>query len=54
MNTQDTISDIAAGLGYSEPSAFYRAFKKWMGVSPEAFRKSSGPVLEAKATTLRP
>ncbi|MDP9836239.1 AraC-like DNA-binding protein [Neorhizobium huautlense] len=38
--TQQTVSDIATLLGYSEPSAFYRAFKKWMGVSPEAFRKS--------------
>ena len=41
LNTPQTVSDIAARLGYSEPSAFYRAFKKWMGVSPEAFRKSS-------------
>lgn len=39
MSTPQTVSDIAVHLGYSEPSAFYRAFKKWMGVSPEAFRK---------------
>lgn len=31
-----TISEIAAELGYSEPSAFYRAFKKWSGGSPRS------------------
>ncbi|WP_029619768.1 AraC family transcriptional regulator [Pseudorhizobium marinum] len=40
--TRQTVGDIAAHLGYSEPSAFYRAFKKWVGVSPEAFRKLQG------------
>jgi AraC-like DNA-binding protein len=44
INTPQTVSDIAARLGYSEPSAFYRAFKKWMGESPEAFRKSARSV----------
>lgn len=39
-NTAETVSEIATRLGYSEPSAFYRAFRKWMGLSPEAFRKS--------------
>jgi AraC-like DNA-binding protein len=39
-NTQQTVSEISIRLGYSEPSAFYRAFKKWLGVSPEAFRKN--------------
>ncbi|MNE48023.1 HTH-type transcriptional regulator VirS [compost metagenome] len=39
-NTGETVSEIATRLGYSEPSAFYRAFRKWMGLSPEAFRKS--------------
>ncbi len=40
VNTRQTVSEIATRLGYSEPSAFYRAFKKWVGVSPETFRKS--------------
>jgi AraC-like DNA-binding protein len=42
-NTGETVSEIATRLGYSEPSAFYRAFRKWMGLSPEAFRKSQTP-----------
>lgn len=43
MNTRKTVSEISVELGYSEPSAFYRAFKKWSGVSPEAFRKGRVP-----------
>lgn len=39
-DTAETVSEIATRLGYSEPSAFYRAFRKWMSVSPETFRKS--------------
>lgn len=32
------VADIAADLGYTEPSAFHRAFRKWTGTSPGAFR----------------
>jgi AraC-like DNA-binding protein len=39
MNTHKTIGEIAVQLGYSEPSAFFRAFKKWMGKSPEVYRR---------------
>ncbi len=28
------VSDVALLLGYSEPSAFQRAFRRWRGVSP--------------------
>jgi len=31
-------TDIAYLLGYSEPSVFYRSFKKWTGQTPSAFR----------------
>ncbi|WP_176037103.1 AraC family transcriptional regulator [Brucella tritici] len=33
-----SVAEVAAELGYSEPSAFYRAFHKWMGQSPGQFR----------------
>lgn len=39
MNTAGSISEIAADLGFSEPSAFYRAFRKWTGKSPAEFRR---------------
>lgn len=35
-----TLTDISAALGYSEPSAFSRAFRRWTGHSPFAERAS--------------
>lgn len=34
------LAEIAFLTGYSEQSAFNRAFKRWMGVTPAAYRKS--------------
>ena len=34
-----SITDIAFLLGYAEPSVFVRAFKKWTGQTPGAFRR---------------
>ena len=34
-----SVAEIAAALGYSEPSAFHRAFVKWTGHSPGALRR---------------
>lgn len=33
------VADIAFRLGYAEPNAFRRAFKKWTGQPPGAFRR---------------
>jgi len=33
-----TVSEISDHLGFSTPGAFSRAFKHWMGVSPEEYR----------------
>jgi len=33
-----TVSDVAERVGFSDPSAFHRSFKKWTGLSPGAYR----------------
>ncbi len=35
-----TVADVAAAAGFAEPSAFYRAFRGWSGMSPAAWRGS--------------
>lgn len=36
-----SVGEIAAQLGYSEPSAFHRAFRKWTTKSPASFRREA-------------
>lgn len=36
-----SVADIASELGYSEPSAFFRAFQGWTGIAPSAHRRRS-------------
>lgn len=38
-----TVAEVAAQAGFQETSAFHRAFKKWTGVSPGAYRSSTTP-----------
>lgn len=33
------ISNIAAALGYADPAHFTRAFTRWAGVAPQAYRR---------------
>jgi AraC-like DNA-binding protein len=35
-----TVSDIAVRIGFSEPSAFDRAFRRWTGISPGSYRRT--------------
>jgi AraC-like DNA-binding protein len=35
-----SIGDIAFFLQYSEPAAFHRSFRRWTGLTPQAFRQS--------------
>jgi AraC-like DNA-binding protein len=40
-HSKRSVMDIALELGFSERSAFHRAFRKWTGASPGEFRRSS-------------
>jgi AraC-like DNA-binding protein len=33
-----TVSEVAEQVGFSDPSAFHRSFKKWTGLSPGSYR----------------
>lgn len=35
----ESVADLATRLGFSEASAFQRAFKRWTGMSPGAYRR---------------
>ncbi len=38
-------ADIAEELGFGDPSTFYRAFRKWTGATPNAFRRPMRAVI---------
>ncbi len=40
LQADRSIDAIAASVGYSDPTAFSRAFKRWTGDSPRAYRKN--------------
>ncbi|NQZ78697.1 MAG: helix-turn-helix transcriptional regulator, partial [Ekhidna sp.] len=40
-NSDSSIAEIAFTTGFSEQSAFNRAFKRWTGISPVEFRKNA-------------
>jgi len=50
--TRMPLVDIAAALGYSDASAFSRAFRRWTGTVPARFRQR-GVALRAVARTAR-
>jgi len=39
------LSEVAFLLGFSEPSAFHRAFKRWTGATPSAYRLGAREVV---------
>ncbi|MCF8146858.1 MAG: helix-turn-helix transcriptional regulator [Deltaproteobacteria bacterium] len=39
--TKFSINEISYLLGFSETSAFHRAFKRWFGVNPSQYRRSA-------------
>ena len=55
-NTDMALDQISVMLRYSEPSAFTRAFRRWSGQSPSAWRASHarGWKLPRRRTVSRP
>jgi AraC-like DNA-binding protein len=43
-----SIEHVATELGYSEASNFHRAFRRWFGASPDAWRKQRPQSVEAE------
>ncbi|MDI1479569.1 AraC family transcriptional regulator [Polyangium sp. y55x31] len=41
LDARVSIAEVAYLLGYAEPSVFHRAFKRWTGMSPEAWRAAN-------------
>jgi AraC-like DNA-binding protein len=48
-----SLAEIAFRLGYSQPSAFHRAFRRQTGTTPRAFRRSLEPVSPAASAPPR-
>ncbi|CAO3436666.1 Transcriptional regulator, AraC family [Azospirillum doebereinerae] len=46
QSTDRPVGEIAIELGYTEPSAFHRAFRKWTSQSPGVFRRDRKAVRE--------
>ncbi|MGY0500289.1 AraC family transcriptional regulator [Nocardia sp. FBN12] len=40
---EETIEELSERLGYSEPSAFRRAFRRWTGIAPGSYQTGSPP-----------
>ncbi|MFE5870515.1 AraC family transcriptional regulator [Streptomyces roseifaciens] len=40
---REPIAELAARLGFSEDTAFHRAFRRWTGTTPGAYRLLGGP-----------
>jgi len=39
VESEERVQDIAARLGYADPSSFSRAFMRWTGSSPRNYRR---------------
>jgi AraC-like DNA-binding protein len=40
VNSDQRIAEIAAKVGFSDPTVFSRAFRNWTGQSPQEYRRN--------------
>lgn len=53
-NSPSSVADIAHALGFAEHSAFHRAFRKWTGASPGAYRHGASGDPRASGSRVAP
>jgi AraC-like DNA-binding protein len=42
QQAHNTVADVGYRLGYSDPANFGRAFRRWTGTTPAAWRRNRG------------
>jgi AraC-like DNA-binding protein len=53
-DTQESVDNIVYLTGFSEPSTFYRAFKRWSGMTPVQYRDRKRGLAEATSNEREP
>lgn len=51
--TRQSISEIAEALGFDDTASFFRAFRRWAGCTPAAFRRRGSDGIDALRTPSR-
>jgi AraC-like DNA-binding protein len=53
-STEDTLAQVADAIGYDSEAAFSKAYKRWVGVSPGAYRRAARASLRTRRPSVPP